>query len=416
MNHFDKKKIYKYIHITPLFYAIGNAGEEILWAYKRAQLEGKKLHIVAPYPWTQMLGYKVCNRAIFKVVGDFIEEDGASIWLRFTTLIVNILFVVKRFSTLMWRTFCGRSLGEEWNFPHLGKRKYWPTVSNKDQAGKFYADSIHKIMEKPHEISLNSFDYDKCLAKLNAYGLDLLSKKYICLHVRDTGYYNDPWRRTYRNADIDNYSLALDYLINKGYYVVRLGDPKTKPLSYYSDLVLDYPFLALRSPEMDLFLTKCCSFFIGMQSGMNIVAELFDKPILQVNMYEPFFCAPLKSIDRGLLKKAYYKDSEKPLSLSEWFNLPFKYMDYRSLHSDSDIIFKENDPQEILEAVKRFVVEFESGFSVAWKDDMVRNYQIYRDKSDEIISSNELMWNDVPTEVSRRVLRSVSTRGVYYDI
>ena len=47
---------------------------------------------------------------------------------------------------------------------------------------------------------------------------------------------------------------------------------------------------------------KKTKFFVGTQSGILDLAQLFNKPILQTNMVEIFSKYPIKIHDRGIFK------------------------------------------------------------------------------------------------------------------
>ena len=56
----------------------------------------------------------------------------------------------------------------------------------------------------------------------------------VTLHVRESGYKEvlgivDREKDSVRNADVDSYATATDWLIERGYQVVRFGDPQMKP-------------------------------------------------------------------------------------------------------------------------------------------------------------------------------------------
>ena len=57
----------KYFFVTPLFYSYGNAAEELLWASARAKVLGRKLVVIAPARYTQILGFSICNSELFNL-------------------------------------------------------------------------------------------------------------------------------------------------------------------------------------------------------------------------------------------------------------------------------------------------------------------------------------------------------------
>ena len=71
-NNNSKKQLY----VTPLFYSVGNAADDIYWAYKRASLDGKTVKIIAPYSWTQFLQYKICNKELFQLSNSSYNKIG----------------------------------------------------------------------------------------------------------------------------------------------------------------------------------------------------------------------------------------------------------------------------------------------------------------------------------------------------
>ena len=53
---------------------------------------------------------------------------------------------------------------------------------------------------------------------------------FVCLHVRDSAYLNNLYNSStmadihkYRNSDIQNYILGIKALVDRGYYVIRMG-------------------------------------------------------------------------------------------------------------------------------------------------------------------------------------------------
>ncbi|OLY63903.1 glycosyltransferase, TIGR0xxxx family protein [Leptospira santarosai serovar Bananal] len=112
---------------------------------------------------------------------------------------------------------------------------------------------------------------------------------FVTLHVRDSGYLlgkygekNDP--NLYRNADIDSYTDAIKSIVGRGGYVVRVGDPKMKPMSEKIKGVFDYAHSSIRSNKMDIFLFSQCRFFIATTSGPWLIPCIFDVPTVVTNL------------------------------------------------------------------------------------------------------------------------------------
>ena len=197
---------------------------------------------------------------------------------------------------------------------------------------------------------------EECLRILEASGVK--DKKFICLHVRDNNYYNDSGRREYRNSNIDNYIDLINYLIEKDYCVFRLGDKPAPKVKFSNKNFFDLPYSDLKSEIMDLFLIKECNFYIGTPSGPLDTAWLFNKPTLTTNLYDIYPSFPRKNIDRGVFRKIIRKENGKILSLNEFAKLNINY--HQTEVNINELYFEENSSNELVEATKEFVINYES--------------------------------------------------------
>ena len=411
----------KYLHITPLFYSIGDAAEQIYWASVSAASSGKKINIISPYDWTQVLSYKICNKELFRL--NINEDKGfdaiSFIYLSIVRLFVNLYFFLRRVISLLNRKYFHYQLNEEWSFPFIGMQSYWiPTYSkNLDYSKIILNERVCNTFPIP-SIGIRNKIECACSKKLFGYGIPN-DAKYVCLHVRDAGFHGDEKRRSYRNADIDNYQKGISYLIDKGFYVFRMGDSKMRKMNKNNERLIDYPFTSLKSEEMDLYLIKNCQFYIGMQSGIYSVAALFNKPILLLNMISWFYPYPFKSCDRGMLKKLKIGNSGHPLTLKDWFNLPFNYLDANALLLN-DFIFIEHNPDEILNAITEYHLDYESGFTRPLSPFQIDAFDNYR-KASRLIMNNENpvitgnFFLKAPTEITRLAMNNMNSFGALYD-
>ena len=92
----------------------------------------------------------------------------------------------------------------------------------------------------------------------------------VTLHVRGPGYSpGTAEAMSLRDARIEDYRLAVEYLADTGVYVIRLGDQTMTPMAPH-DRVVDYPFTKAKSDWMDIYLANRCRFHIGTSSGMSL--------------------------------------------------------------------------------------------------------------------------------------------------
>jgi len=107
---------------------------------------------------------------------------------------------------------------------------------------------------------------------------------FVPVHSRD-GLYSptDEYIHSYRNCDIENYGAAVDAIIGRGGWCVRMGERGTVPLPERQGLV-NYPDTEFKSDWMDLFLCNQARFFLGNTSGLKLVSTISGVPCALANM------------------------------------------------------------------------------------------------------------------------------------
>jgi hypothetical protein len=146
---------------------------------------------------------------------------------------------------------------------------------------------------------------------------------------------------------------------------------------------------------MDLFLIKECNFYIGTPSGPLDTAWLFNKPTLTTNLYDIYPSFPRKNIDRGVFRKIIRKENGKILSLNEFAKLNINY--HQTEVNINELYFEENSSNELVEATKEFVANYE--FSKNYKnkiqfDDKQISFNKLINERLEEIYNDEVLKND----------------------
>lgn len=171
----------------------------------------------------------------------------------------------------------------------------------------------------------------------------------ITLHVRGPGY-NSSIAETMslRDAQIETYRRAVEYLAGTGAYVIRLGD-QTMTRMGPADRFIDYPFTKAKSDWMDIYLASRCRFHIGTSSGMSFVPLLFGRPVLFTNWITlaHMVCSP----NVVTLPKRLIGPDGEIVPMHEYCgrhgHILVRYD--AMLHG---LAFQDNTPEEILDAVQ----------------------------------------------------------------
>ncbi|MEZ2252569.1 TIGR04372 family glycosyltransferase [Microcoleus sp.] len=196
-------------------------------------------------------------------------------------------------------------------------------------------------------LSLSSFDYDRgwdCLQKLGVPK----DAWFVCIHAREPGYAQKLHGASYqnhRNVDIDTYLLAIKTIVDRGGWVIRVGDPSMKPLGPLKQ-VIDYANTEAKSDWMDVFLCAQCRFFLGDTSGIFLVSYTFGVPCALTN-FVPIAARPFSSLDISIPKLVWSVNEERYLSFAEAWKPPFAQYYNESFLYKYDIRLVDNTAEEV---------------------------------------------------------------------
>ncbi|NLH16393.1 MAG: TIGR04372 family glycosyltransferase [Phycisphaerae bacterium] len=172
----------------------------------------------------------------------------------------------------------------------------------------------------------------------------------VTLHVREAATKPKKTYHNYRDADIANYLPTIQYLLSRGYTVVRLGDPSLKRLPPMGPRLIDAPFHPAYNHWVDLYFVACSQFYVGVPSGPYSVANIFNIPVVLTN-------ATITGDDWGKIgdlyipKKFYSHRLGRMLSYQEIACSPLINFYKAQEFEQAGIELIENSPEEILGAV-----------------------------------------------------------------
>lgn len=174
---------------------------------------------------------------------------------------------------------------------------------------------------------------------------------FVCVYARDGGYYKETEKSQnwFRNSDINTYKLAIDEIISRGGYVIRIGSHVCNKLNYEHPKVFDYSYSSYQSDFLDIYLLSRCRFFMGSYTGLSHVNSMFSTPELYLNVIN---CHG-GNADIWIPKKMIDIDTKKYISYKEFFRRYNKYE--RALLAENGlnqrnllrIEYIDNTPEEI---------------------------------------------------------------------
>jgi len=250
-----------------------------------------------------------------------------------------------------------------------------------------YDRDVHNLfMHYPSHLEFTPEEEKRGVMELKNLGIPE-GKSFVCLLVRDSAYLEKNIRTSnssyrYRDSDIDNYILAVEELVRRGYFVIRMGVIVNKPLKVDHPQVIDYAWKGLRSEFMDIYLGAKCEFSISTSAGWDTIPYVFRRPIVFTNMVPlNYFCTFEK---KTLIISKKYRDSKthRDLTLKEIFNRGFGSLLSTSDYVDKKIELIENTPEEI----RDIVVEMIERLYGSWQE------------TEEDKKLQDLFWNIFPVK------------------
>ncbi len=174
---------------------------------------------------------------------------------------------------------------------------------------------------------------------------------FACLHVRTPGFLDEApdSHRRFRNADIESYLPAVERIVARGGWVVRIGDPSMPPLPPLKHVV-DYVHSPHKSDWMDIFLIAAARFFLGTTSGPWTVAHVFGTPVAMTNQV-PFSERPFSGRDLYIPKPYRDRQTGNLLPFDAAMGPPFRHQFLADIYDRHGIDLLDNSAEEIVALV-----------------------------------------------------------------
>jgi len=234
---------------------------------------------------------------------------------------------------------------------------------------KLLANEYNEYQQTKPIISFSPWERELGCKELKKMGIDLKKDWYVCIYARDSKYLNETYPKgiwgyhDYRNADIDRFRAASEYIAGKGGYVVRIGSHVSKLFDMKNERIIDYASNH-RSDFMDIFIIANCRFVAGSPSGICDLSMLFDIPYLGVN------CPVMGNVPYGknslfIPKKIRDKSTSRVVPFSKIIQ-ETKDRSYSFWNgywwSEKGYEFIENTGDEILDVVREMAQRVEGTF------------------------------------------------------
>ena len=213
---------------------------------------------------------------------------------------------------------------------------------------------IHNLMEKyPPHLKFTKAEEERGRRGLAALGMHQ-DAKWVCIAQRDSMFLRmtEPWNdysyHDFRNSSIQNYREAAVALMDRGYWVLRMGQFTEEPMKLQSQMFIDYARHPLRCDFMDVYLGAKCAFTISNGLGFDGIPMIFRRPICFVNE-APFEYLSTWMKDSLAIWKHHVKDGKR-MTPAEIVASGAGLFHTSQQYKEAGITLVENSAAEILDA------------------------------------------------------------------
>ena len=215
-----------------------------------------------------------------------------------------------------------------------------------------------RLLREPVAVRLHPAASEEAARQARAHGI-APDARLVCIHAREAGYKRGNELQDTkpevgrddqtRNARIESYLQAVDYLVQRGYTVIRLGDPSMTPVHHPG--VVDLATSPARTNLLEVYCLLRSDLIVAGESAYVNLICLTNTPILLVNVTEPISAYPVRAPGLFLPKTVVDKRTGRRLT-----NLDLLSLDYHHrLRDTRRYLYVDNSPEEIREAIREMI-------------------------------------------------------------
>lgn len=233
------------------------------------------------------------------------------------------------------------------------------------------ARDIHNVLARfPPHLSFTAEEEGRGYEELDRLGIGPVAT-FVAFHARDSAYLRAhfPERpaeffryHDYRNTDVASYVPAMEEVVRRGHFAVRMGKVVARALDLENPGIIDYATSG-RSDFMDIYLGARSHFFVSSGSGLDAIATVFRRPVAYVNFI------PLEQVhswnpqDLAIFRKLWLTRERRFLSWREIVTSGVGRFQRLEQYEAAGIEIVNNTPEEI----RALVIEMDDRVAGRWR-------------------------------------------------
>jgi len=193
---------------------------------------------------------------------------------------------------------------------------------------------------------------------------------FVCVHCRERGYLQLNMH-DYRDVNVENYILAMQAIVERGGWCIRMGDPTMTRLTRM-EAVIDYCHSDVRSDWMDVFLCASCVFFLGSSSGLSSLSNIFGVPVASANAAPFSMVLHFRPGDIALPKLYWSEMSHRFITFEEVLGSPAGDFRHTDLFRQAGVSLIENSPEDVRDLALEMLDRIEGRVVYSEEDEVLQ--------------------------------------------
>lgn len=193
----------------------------------------------------------------------------------------------------------------------------------------------------------------------------------VVLHSRDSAFdkknaNHNLFSQSYRNSELKSLSCILEFLNQRGFSVIRIGEYETddsiNKLQYFEVLGLN----RFETDLINAYVTSKCALFLGSASGASQLAAIWNRPTFLVNVLPYAFLRPHSAPGMAIPKLLY--SNGRVINACEIFKNNYHWYRYDRLYEMKNLVIEANDPEDCLDDFIEFFYAFVEGDKTLYEE------------------------------------------------
>ncbi len=242
----------------------------------------------------------------------------------------------------------------------------------------------------------------------NEHGINFIKSiglnpdKLVAIVVRDSAYLPELVHQNYRDCKLENYYPLINFLLNQGYSVIRMGKSMNSEATILHPSFYDYAFSKRKSDFLDVWIMMNACEVITTGTGLENITDISNRPYIALNFAALLDFNSWNPLVWWTPKTLCYKNSKTPVPLSEQIKSGSITFQHAHEYDEAGYNFQESAPELNVLVVEEVLKRRAKNYNDLFKNERSYIHQQFLNSGYfEILHQNKSNFN-VPSEFIKK--------------